>query len=290
MTNTGPVSVGSRARFRIGRWARSSSCPTVVASRSRGLFPGLRSTPTMQRRGQPNRPEREGRGATLGWSAAPQLSATGADPDRLARGSGGQDPTIDVSPLGEVERLDPPALQQVAARAAPWARSAPTNRFYDRCSPGCSTDKRRGRFSHATSVGARSGSPAVLRVRSQDEQSLPAGLAATRGTPLRRGRRFPQRPGRACARRGDQTRSNPRRRRATAVAHRAPRLSRVPGTKEGSHRHLLWSGRRLTHLPHPSTRTREESKVTPLRWVGGNRSQPFLFGSCFHQRYWRHAT
>ncbi len=181
--------------------ARSSSCPTAGASRSRASFPALRSTRTTWQRVPPNQPDRNERGATLGWSAATQLSATGADPDRLARGSGGrQNPTsTGHRSAGRSSSIRPHCSRWRHGR--PSGRSAPTNRCYDRCS-GCSTGRRRGRFPRATSVGGRSGSPGVLRVSPKTSSRFTVGwrrrrhsvaqrttLPATTGPAMRSSRR-----------------------------------------------------------------------------------------------------
>ena len=87
------------------------------------------------------------------------------------------EPDVDGSPLGGAERLDPPALQQVAARAALWALGTdepllrPLLGVLDRQAAGTLPTRYERR--RAVRFAVR------LARESQDEQSLHAGLAAT---------------------------------------------------------------------------------------------------------------
>jgi hypothetical protein len=86
-------------------------------------------------------------------------------------------PDVDVSSLGGAERLDPPALQQVAARAALWAIGndepllRPLLGVLDRQAAGTLPTRYERR--RAVRFAVR------LARESQDEQSLHSGLAAT---------------------------------------------------------------------------------------------------------------
>ena len=187
------------------------------------------------------------------------------------------EPDVDGSPLGGAERLDPPALQQVAARAALWALG--TDEPLLRPLLGCSTGRRRGRFPRATSVGGRSGSPFVLRVSHKTSSRFTVGwrrrrhsvaqrttLPATTGPAMRSSRRSNSLRSAAATR--DSSCSPISRLEPSTRNDRSPSPARCCGQVTA-----------LTHLPPIYQDAREES-VTPLRWVGAKRNRATVFVVC----------
>ena len=151
------------------------------------------------------------------------------------------EPDVDGSPLGRGQRsVDPRRIAAGGGTGGPMGarhrRTAATT-----AATGCSTGRRRGRFPRATSVGGRSGSPFVLRVSHQDEQSLHAVGWRRRRHSVAQRTTLPATTGPAMrsSRRSNSLRSAAARD-ATAVAHRSPGLEpRARRTTEVRHQHAV---------------------------------------------------